>query len=85
MKILCTNYANLLVTIPEQGKPEPQAEVVLVLGEPGYVIMPSGKMKKRIETTSVRFAAAPKDLRKAATEFLALADRIEKEAKEVLK
>jgi hypothetical protein len=72
MKEIVSLSTNFSAVIEKEGKPKPNAEVILILSEPVYRFTSSQEIIKERELTTVRFAANPTALRLAAktlTEF----------------
>lgn len=76
MKEVSQYVSNTLATVVD-GKLEPQAEIGLILSEPGYRVVGESQVVRERVLETVRFAASPETLRMLAKKFNQTADDTE--------
>ena len=77
MKELITVNSNFFASFTEGKKLLPQAEVILILSEPTYIIDAYGQTIRQRENRHVSFAASPCALRKLSKELENIASESE--------
>ena len=79
-----TSTALNTMTLVQDGKFKPQAEVALTLSEIGYRMNTAGGVGRERTTETIRFGVSPENLRKLAKQFNEFADTVEKDVTEAI-